>query len=730
MGRRARAVNRLLPVALALIVTSTGLSGCIGALHDYYSFDADAQYVNPGVFPGAYRPPGEGSGVLLPGHAITGDPEIYRLASNRPHSLIAGQPEAPAESTVYISMAAWVPTNGSASRFPVIVVAGPFFEQGRESMTSADDDPPRDLASPLPRGHSTVRWLLRNFLPLGYAVAVVGVRGTGTSGGCMELLGPREASDLDQAIRFLATQAWSNGRVAMFGIGYEGATPWLVAAQGNQFLKTIVPVSGWADTFGMLFHNGTVESRAALLPSDYWFAGFDQSNNPPPRPTEVPEPGPPVPPGTWPQPFVGNGREAYQDRQNALCDEAYRGFATAAYSTVAGDRGAATDFWAARDYRQRVLENYEGSVFLVHGLQGFEGPDPHTAISFNDALREAGIEVKEWYGQWNYTFPDRLCERSFPVWTTGSCRWDFAETLLHWFEYYLQDNPTVERGPWIQVQDNRGTWRNADSFPPRNVSWSELRLHSNGSLDGGSSPEHVELLAPPFEYGPPQPVTTPENAPRSLLELRTQALAHDTRISGLPQLEVTFEAAGPGGILAAWLLDESSSGKVLSRWYRSPLHGQWLPTSDPPVVGHAQIDLRFYDGGDEPHVLVPGQRSTARLQFEPLDVLLPRGHRLTLWLLQYPYPDHDVSGAPSPIRLVLGDASVLRLPMIQVDPSTVFPVPGVPLPSPEYFDWAHVRKPDYPELASGPPALEGKRWDCNGLRSWLTPAGCGPRSGG
>ena len=703
MTSRGRANNPTALRALALLlVASFFLSGCIGAVRDYYGFEPEDHYVNPGVFPGTYRQADEGSTVLQQRRLLGGDPEIYRLTSEIPHSVVSGQPEAPAESTVYITIAAWLPTNGSAGKFPVIMIAGPSFEQGNESMRTADDEPPESPFDPAPKGNPTVRWLLRNYLPLGYAVAIVGVRGTGTSGGCMEFLGPREAADIDQAVRFLATQEWSNGNVGMIGLGYDAATTWLPAALGNEHLKTIVPVAGWADTFGFLFHNGTVESGAATTHPGFWFAGVDQDNVPD-RPNEVPEPGYPVPPGFWIDPFTANGREAYQDRQNLLCDEAYEGFASGGHSNMAGERGA-TGFWQDRDYRQRVIDNYEGSVFLVHGLQDTI-VDPHAAIPFNQALRDAGIDVKEWYGQWRFGFPDSDCPTQSPVWLPPHCRWDFAETLLHWFEYYLKDNTTVDLGPSLQVQDNRGYWRNAEAFPPQHASWLEFTLHGNGSLGDGSSPERVVSLAPPVQNPPFAP--TGVNAPRNLIELRSEPFAVDTRISGLPQLQVAFEPRGSGGAIAAWLLDENAEGKVLDQWYQNQ-SGLYMPMSSlgiPPVIGRAQMDLRFYDGGEQANPIVPGQRYTANMEFEPLDVMIPAGHRLTLWLLQYPYPDDDPAAVPAAVDVVLGDASTLRLSTITVDSRTMFPVPGGRYPVPDYFDWPHVRKPDYPELAQPPTFL-------------------------
>ena len=48
-----------------------------------------------------------------------------------------------------------------------------------------------------------------------------------------------------------------------------------------------------------------------------------------------------------------------------------------------GDRGSEfSTYWAERNLKQRILDNYQGSVFLIHGLQDWN-VDPHAAIPFN-----------------------------------------------------------------------------------------------------------------------------------------------------------------------------------------------------------------------------------------------------------------------------------------------------------------------------------------------------------
>jgi uncharacterized protein len=68
------------------------------------------------------------------------------------------------------------------------------------------------------------------FVPDGYALVRVDVRGTGRSPGFMDLLSVRETQDLYQCIEWAARQPWSNGRVGLNGVSYLAMNQWQVAA--------------------------------------------------------------------------------------------------------------------------------------------------------------------------------------------------------------------------------------------------------------------------------------------------------------------------------------------------------------------------------------------------------------------------------------------------------------------------------------------------------------------
>src|SRR4051794_35763508 len=148
-------------------------------------------------------------------------------------------------------------------RAPVIVHAGPYHSRDLKDA---------DLTQ-------CARFLTANYVQHGYAVALVPTRGTADTDGCANLFGKIERSDLDDALTWLGTRPWSNGRIGMVGISYSGSTPWVAAATGNPYLKTIVPEDGVNDLFDLSLSVGTLDSRFwFFVPGYYHYYGPVQNN--------------------------------------------------------------------------------------------------------------------------------------------------------------------------------------------------------------------------------------------------------------------------------------------------------------------------------------------------------------------------------------------------------------------------------------------------------------------
>jgi putative CocE/NonD family hydrolase len=476
------------------------------------------------------------------------------------------------------------------------------------------------------------RFLVSNYVQHGYTVALVPTRGTGDSDGCPNLFGPVERSDLDDVLTWLGTQPWSNGRVGMIGISYSGSTPWVAAASGNPYLKTIVPASGVNDLFDLTFGAGTLDSRFWLFVPGYYHYYGPALHNP-----------------AW------SGRDAGRTVNAATtCPDLDRGLAATAESLRTGehDKGG---YWAERSLRPMVEERYEGSVLLVQGMTDWNVRPGHT-IPWAVSLRDHGIRVHQVLGQWNHQYPDNGGVHG---------RWDWADRLLAWWDHELKGGDAGALGPRVEVEDSSGKWRREQAWPPENDRL--LHLSPGGRLtpDAGTSTGSAVLAADSrsryyfaSEVFPGQttsdtvPVPGPvdETCAAGCATFRLAATS-ELRISGLPEVELTVTPTGPSGHVTAFLYRKHAGG--LQR------------------LGFGMTDLRFPRGenrseGAAAKPMVPGTPMRARIELEPLEGVVGAGEELLLVVGQG-RTGQVPAEAPAPVQLALG-AGKSTLSMAVVDP--------------------------------------------------------------
>lgn len=87
------------------------------------------------------------------------------------------------------------------------------------------------------------------WVPNGYVVIKLALRGASGSVAHIACMGPQEAEDYYDAIEWAGTQPWSNGNVATAGVSYLAMTQWKVAQLNPPHLKAIVPWEGVSDLY-------------------------------------------------------------------------------------------------------------------------------------------------------------------------------------------------------------------------------------------------------------------------------------------------------------------------------------------------------------------------------------------------------------------------------------------------------------------------------------------------
>lgn len=514
------------------------------------------------------------------------------------------------------------PKTPPGMKVPVIIFASPYLDH------NLNND---DLVNCTKR-------LVQNFVSHGYAIGLVAVRGTSDSGGCSDLMGNAERADLNQAVNWFGTRPWSNGRIGMVGVSYDGSTPWEVASMGNKYLKTIVPISGVNDIFHLMYRNGAPEFRApVILNALYYLYGFQEDN-------------------------VTEGRSVEHTVSGIVCPEAFKGFYASIDSTFTGERDA-LGYWAERNSRPGVEKNYRGSIFLVHGLQDWN-VDPAHDFPWIYELERRGLYVKYLLGQWSHAWPDS--NPSVSVVPKKVVRWDWAELLLDWWDYWLKGDRSVDLGPRVQVQDSLGEWRNEAAWPPAQSQPTKLFLGGDGALlrrptaDAGEVTIGFDPLRLASNVGPSAPCA-------ACATFATEPMDKEFRFAGIPELDLEVTPLGPGGFVSAWLYQVTDEGSARR-------------------VGWGMVDLRFAEGDGTPRQVNPGHPIKVHLPLEPLDVVIPAGDQLVLVLSEGSYgaPDHLPTSIPFPMRVKVGGRNApLTIDAFEARRGSFFTPPDEPPPQPQ-----------------------------------------------
>jgi predicted acyl esterase len=97
-----------------------------------------------------------------------------------------------------------------------------------------------------------------HWVPRGYAVVNLDLRGFGRSEGIGTLFSDQEAADYAEIIEWAAAQAWSTGRVGLNGVSYLAISQWKVAALRPKSLAAICPWEGFTDVYRDVAYPGGV----------------------------------------------------------------------------------------------------------------------------------------------------------------------------------------------------------------------------------------------------------------------------------------------------------------------------------------------------------------------------------------------------------------------------------------------------------------------------------------
>lgn len=474
-------------------------------------------------------------------------------------------------------------------RVPVIADVGPYWGtpgQANPSPLTEGDVPATE------RGSGRLgEWLISTFVPHGYAVAQVSVLGTGQSDHCFDMFGLAEQLGVHHAVEWLGTQPWSNGNVGLIGRSYDGSTPWMAAAHGSEHLKTIVPISGLSGLQDLVTWNGASESRILTFHNAvYGQYGID-----------------------------GDAGDIH-----SVCPDYLTATPLGAAAYLTGDSVTDTEgtYWHERSFVDRAVQNYDGSIYLIHGLLD-DNVDPHAGTIGYQAMVEKGVDAKAMFGQWAHNYPDRVAEHP------DNPRFDWAQDMLEWFGFYLKGTGP-EPPLHVEVEMPDGRWRVDDGLQPSSAEVLELPLVGE---TGDAVLSHTDNLQ--WSVG-------------------VLSETNETVLAGLSTIRMDVTPTGPGGQVYVELYDAT--------------------TGDDFGLAYGITELRHAPGGEG--APVPGVAMTIEIPFQYFSAALPAGHELGLRVAGTGN-DYLPSPVLEPVVIDL-DSVRLHLSTLDVAPEAFFQPPTAP----------------------------------------------------
>jgi predicted acyl esterase len=433
-----------------------------------------------------------------------------------------------------------------------------------------------------------------DYVARGYALIGVSLRGSGSSGGCLDYQGERDRADVDAILDTIAAQPWSNGRVGAIGLSWDGASLNAAALSGNPHLATIVPNGSITDWYLWSYLGG-----APGWPVGYTFNLY----------------GPAVVQGAF-----GQGVPAEQAADRG-CPDLVEQIVVQEQSAVTGVR---TDWWDERDLVRFVDDIHPDlAVLQVHG--GLDiGVRTDQLHAWDAALRQRLDNYRLLLGSWGHLWPDTP---DIPAFDNPDLEFNrhpltgWPVILLRWFDHFLKGSETgITQLPGALLQDQLGQWHAEDALQPTRAKSVRLYPGAQGTLTAAPGDGQVAFLDNGQGVDPRGSCVyvgvgwilgcAPID-PGAAQFFRTEPFDAETRFSGITTLRVKVSHSAPHGRVGASLYVIDGD--------------HWKPVT----FGMSSLNLR---DGDE-HTfqpITPGEVYTHEVELMARDIVVPPGHSLGL----------------------------------------------------------------------------------------------------
>jgi hypothetical protein len=487
---------------------------------------------------------------------------------------------------------------------------------------------PKDLGSPAPtilamtpyisdRYHSFVTPLAKR----GYVVAVVDVRGRGSSEGVFDPFA-QEAKDGYDTIEWIAGQSWSNGKVAMMGGSYGGFNQWSIVKELPPHLTTIAPTA--SAHVGIDFPNdGGIGSRYQMAWISFTTGRTGNAN------------------------LFGDGafwaakyREMYRRHLPYAVLDSVVGNPSASFRKWLDHRGY-DDYWASMAPSAEQLARITIPIFTRTGI--YDGDQIGALEHYRNHMKHGNAAaVANHYlmiGPWDHA-GTRVPQKSFGGLSFGDASMvDMGELEGSWYDWTMRNGPPP---PMLKKRvayyvTGEEIWKYADDLNEIGRTRTAWYLTSSGKgasdlFRSGTLTDQAPSPTAPDEWsydpldttpGEREPDDPPDYAdPRYALELGSRGviyhsapLERDTEITGFPKLTLWLTMDVPDTDLYAGLYEITKAGQSI-------------------LLDEVQLRTRYREGRDREVLVTPGQPTRIELAgWRFMSRRVKQGSRLRLLIM-------------------------------------------------------------------------------------------------
>lgn len=204
--------------------------------------------------------------VTCPSQYLDGRPKTFTLPEN-PRSQYVEMRDG-----CRLAVDTYLPESGGTpeDNVPTILILTPYYR--RFSL--------RDGHDPTVEPSPNIALYRDFFVPRGYALVVVDVRGTGASFGTRDSFrSPAEREDFHVIADWIVAQDWSDGTIGSTGISYLGAAACFLASTGHPAVKAIAPLFAVWNTYADHFYPGGVLLNQLAATYDNIMVGLDHDRS-------------------------------------------------------------------------------------------------------------------------------------------------------------------------------------------------------------------------------------------------------------------------------------------------------------------------------------------------------------------------------------------------------------------------------------------------------------------